>query len=35
VRQRLRHRCRIETGPNGDLFVVSLSTGTIFEIFRK
>lgn len=25
----------IETGPNGNLFVVSLSTGTIFEIFRK
>jgi glucose/arabinose dehydrogenase len=25
----------IETGPNGSLFVVSLSTGTIYEIFRR
>lgn len=25
----------IETGPNGNLFVVSLSEGTVFEIFRK
>jgi aldose sugar dehydrogenase len=25
----------IETGPNGNLFVVSLSNGTIYEIFRR
>jgi glucose/arabinose dehydrogenase len=25
----------IETGPNGNLFVVSLSTGAIYEIFRR
>jgi len=25
----------IETGPNGDLFVVSLSQGAVYEIFRK
>jgi glucose/arabinose dehydrogenase len=25
----------IETGPNGNLFVVSLSSGTIYEIFRR
>ena len=25
----------IETGPNGDLFVVSLSNGAIYEIFRR
>jgi aldose sugar dehydrogenase len=25
----------IETGPNGNLFVVSLTTGTIYEIFRS
>jgi aldose sugar dehydrogenase len=25
----------ITTGPNGNLFVVSLSTGTIYEIFRR
>lgn len=25
----------IETGPNGNLFVVSLSQGTIYEIFRR
>ena len=25
----------IQTGPNGDLFVVSLSNGAIYEIFRK
>jgi hypothetical protein len=25
----------VQTGPNGNLFVVSLSTGTIFEIYRK
>ena len=25
----------IETGPNGNVFVVSLSTGTIYEIFRE
>lgn len=24
----------IETGPNGNLFVVSLSKGTVYEIFR-
>jgi hypothetical protein len=24
----------IQTGPNGNLFVVSLSDGTIYEIFR-
>src|SRR5918996_2084620 len=24
----------IQTGPNGDLFVVSLSNGAIYEIFR-
>ena len=25
----------IETGPNGNLFVVSLSNGTIYEIFQR
>jgi glucose/arabinose dehydrogenase len=25
----------VETGPNGNLFVVSLSRGTIFEVFRQ
>jgi glucose/arabinose dehydrogenase len=25
----------IETGPNGDLFVVSLSNGAVYEIFRR
>jgi aldose sugar dehydrogenase len=25
----------IETGPNGNLFVVSLSRGAIFEIYRR
>ena len=25
----------IETGPNGNLFVVSLSNGTVYEIFRR
>jgi glucose/arabinose dehydrogenase len=25
----------IETGPNGNLFVVSLTTGTVYEIFRS
>jgi hypothetical protein len=25
----------IETGPNGNLFVVSLSNGAIYEIFRR
>ena len=25
----------IETGPNGNLFVVSLSQGAVYEIFRK
>jgi glucose/arabinose dehydrogenase len=25
----------IETGPNGNLFVVSLTNGTVYEIFRK
>jgi predicted RecA/RadA family phage recombinase len=25
----------IETGPNGNLFVVSLSNGAIYEIFRE
>ena len=25
----------IETGPNGNLYVVSLSNGTIYEIFRR
>ena len=25
----------IETGPNGNLFVVSLTQGTIYEIFRR
>jgi hypothetical protein len=25
----------IETGPNGNLFVVSLSNGAIYEVFRK
>jgi hypothetical protein len=25
----------IETGPNGNLYVVSLSQGTIYEIFRR
>jgi aldose sugar dehydrogenase len=25
----------IETGPNGNLFVVSLSDGAIYEIFRR
>src|SRR5215216_129805 len=25
----------IETGPNGNLFVVSLSNGAVYEIFRK
>jgi hypothetical protein len=25
----------IETGPNGNLFLVSISTGAIYEIFRK
>ena len=25
----------IQTGPNGNLFVVSLSTGTIYEIYRR
>jgi len=25
----------LETGPNGNLFVVSLSNGAIYEIFRK
>jgi hypothetical protein len=25
----------IETGPNGNLYVVSLSTGTVYEIYRK
>jgi hypothetical protein len=24
----------IETGPNGNLFVVGLSNGTVYEIFR-
>jgi aldose sugar dehydrogenase len=24
----------IETGPNGDVFVVSLSNGAVYEIFR-
>jgi aldose sugar dehydrogenase len=25
----------IDTGPNGNLFVVSLSHGAIYEVFRK
>jgi hypothetical protein len=25
----------IRTGPNGNLFVVSLSRGTVYEVFRK
>jgi hypothetical protein len=25
----------VETGPNGNLYVVSLSRGTIFEVFRQ
>jgi aldose sugar dehydrogenase len=25
----------IETGPNGNLFVVSLSRGAVYEIFRR
>jgi len=25
----------IETGPNGNLFVVSLSHGAVYEIFRR
>jgi len=25
----------IETGPNGNLFVVSLTQGAIYEIFRR
>jgi aldose sugar dehydrogenase len=25
----------IQTGPNGNLFVVSLSNGAIYEIFRR
>jgi aldose sugar dehydrogenase len=25
----------IQTGPNGNLFVVSLSDGAIYEIFRR
>jgi hypothetical protein len=25
----------IETGPNGNLFVVSLSNGEVYEIFRR
>jgi hypothetical protein len=25
----------IETGPNGNLFVVSLSAGAVYEIFRR
>jgi aldose sugar dehydrogenase len=25
----------VETGPNGNLYVVSLSTGSVYEIFRK
>jgi hypothetical protein len=25
----------IESGPNGNLFVVSLSNGAIYEVFRK
>jgi len=25
----------IETGPNGNLFVVSISAGAVYEIFRK
>jgi hypothetical protein len=25
----------VETGPNGNLFVVSLSQGAVYEIFRK
>jgi hypothetical protein len=25
----------VETGPNGNLFVVSLSKGAIYEIFRR
>ena len=25
----------IETGPNGNLFVVSVSKGAIFEVFRR
>jgi hypothetical protein len=25
----------IRTGPNGNLFVVSLSNGTVYEIFRR
>jgi hypothetical protein len=25
----------IETGPNGNLFVVSLSRGAVYEIFKK
>ena len=25
----------IETGPDGNLYVVSLSNGTIYEIFRR
>jgi aldose sugar dehydrogenase len=25
----------IETGPNGNLFVVSLSQGVVYEIFRR
>jgi glucose/arabinose dehydrogenase len=25
----------IETGPNGNLYVVSLTQGTVYEIFRK
>jgi hypothetical protein len=25
----------IETGPNGNLFVVSVSNGAVYEIFRR
>jgi hypothetical protein len=25
----------VETGPNGNLFVVSLTDGAIYEIFRR
>ena len=32
---RLRRRDRRSTGPNGNLFLVSLTNGTIYEVMRR
>jgi hypothetical protein len=35
VRDRSHHDELMDTGPNGNLFVVSVSHGAVYEVFRK